>query len=174
MMSETEAQETAFAALQELRAQPSPGAKALVPASRVLAYARRETDLVDLGIERVLRHSPGLGLLYRAGLTEHARAYSDCAAAAAGGRITQRQVGPYSLEVLEEEDDAIPWLVIRIPDGAPPVSMIELRTRDGDGRRVELGQPIDAVLQLPLDPGFPELAGLIDWLRAPDTEIYLF
>jgi hypothetical protein len=92
--------------------------------------------------------------------------------AAAADRVTERRIGDWRLEVVEEMGD-MPWLVIRAPAGAVAVTMMEIRRPDGTGRRLNLGTPIDQIFQLPLDPGFAELAGLIEWLQDPSTEIHL-
>lgn len=164
---------SAFEALQEMRK----GAEAettsdLVPVSKVVAYARRTDCTADLALERSLRRNDGLRAVYRRALSGVARASSLRAAAAAEAQVARRAVGDYVLEIVREFED-MSWLVLRIPEGAAPVTMIELRGSDGAGRRLDLGQPIDGVLQLPLDQGFAELAGIADLLSDPATEIHL-
>jgi|SRR6056297_838016 hypothetical protein len=163
----------AFAALQTLRSSgdtadsQSPG----LFASQIVAYARRGDAIVDLKIERVLRSSAGARDLYSAALGRVVRA-SSMSVAAAADRVTERQIGRWHLEIVEEAD-GLPWLVIRGPEAGDTISMMEIRRPDGTGRRLHLGTPIDKVFQVPLDPGFAEMAGLIEWLRDPSTEIHL-
>jgi hypothetical protein len=163
----------AFAALQDLRSSmPGQAGTALsITASAIVSYARRRTVTADLAIERALRQSPGARRLYGHALGQFARA-SSLSVAAAADRVTARTLGAWRLEILNETA-GFPWLVIHAPHGALPITMIELRRPDGSGRRVELGQPIDRIFQVPLDPGFEELAGLVDWLEDPSTEIHL-
>jgi hypothetical protein len=169
----TELHLVAFASLQDLRASsPStPATVASITASAIVSYARRTTVTADLAIERALRLNPGARRLYGHALGQIARA-SSLSVAAAADRVTARMLGAWRLEIVSETA-SFPWLVIHAPHGAPPITMIELRRPDGFGRRVELGQPIDMVFQLPLDPGFEELAGLVDWFEDPSTEIHL-
>lgn len=163
----------AFVALQDLRAAGESGCAAgRIPASRIVAYARRGDSTVDLALERALRHELGLRRLYAKALGGIAIASSPRAAAASEARVTRRSIGAHSLEIVSEAD-GIPWLVIRLAEGSAPVSMIELRRPDGTGRRLDLGAAIDGVVQLPLDPAFPEIAGVADLIGDPATEIYL-
>lgn len=163
----------AFVALQAMRANcdtTEPSVPCL-SASQIIAYARRKDATVDLQIERVLRSSRGKRELYFAALRGGVRA-SSISVAAAADRVTERWVGAWRLEILEENDD-FQWLVVRTPEEGPEITMIELRRPDGSGRRFNLGSPIDQVFQLPLDPAFAELADLVEWLQDPSTEIHL-
>lgn len=163
----------AFMALQRLSAREDmsgshgPG----LPASRIVAYAQRKDAILDLKVERALRHHAGVRALHATALGRAAVA-SSVSVAAAADQLTERRIGDWNLQILEEADD-VPWLIIRAPEGAAEITMIELRLPDGTGRRLDLGLPIDGVFQLPLDPGFAETVGLIDWLRDPATEIHL-
>jgi len=163
----------AFAALQDLRVaseaaeRPMPG----LSASRIIAHARRNNSTADLQVERALRASPAARQLYAVALGRIVRA-SSLSVAAAADQVTERRVGTWRLEIVQETD-GMAWLVIHALDQGPVVTMIELRRPDGSGRRLHLGTPIDQVFQLPLDPEFAELAGLIAWLQDPATEIYL-
>lgn len=166
----------AFAALQDVRMMAALGKPDAnfhsLPASRIVAYARRRDSISDMRIERSLRQEPGLNLLYRRALSGAALAVSMRAIAASGARVTQRLIGDHSLEVIVEADD-MQWLVLRLADTRSQVTMIELRGSNGDGRRVELSEPIDGVIQIPIDAEFPELAGVADLIADPATEIYL-
>lgn len=172
-MTDEDLHQEAFTALQRLSARdeaagaPQPG----LPASRIVAYAQRQDALLDLEVERALRHHAGARALHAAALGRVAVA-SSLSVAAAADQVTERRIGEWHLEILEETDD-VPWLILRAPEGAAQITMMELRLPDGTGRRLDLGQPIDGVFQLPLDPGFAEMVGLIDWLRDPATEIHL-
>lgn len=163
----------AFAAIQEFRLLASVGKEAPsgVTAGMVVAYAWRKTATSDLVIERALRTQPGARQLHALALGQIARA-SSLSVAAAADRVTERQIGVWRLELIEEHG-GFPWLVLHAPPGAAPVTMLEMRRPHGEGRRLDLGAPIDNIFQLPLDPGFAELAGLIDWLQDPLTELHL-
>lgn len=164
---------SAFTALQNFHAlvSDSEEAHSAVTAAMIVAYARRGSVTADLAIERALRIQAGARRLHALALGQIARA-SSFSVAAAADRVTERQIGDWLL-VLIEEHDGIPWLVLHAPPGATPVTMLEMRRPDGEGRRIDLGAPIDNVFQLPLDPDFAELAGLIDWLEDPLTELHL-
>ena len=163
----------AFAALQARRAAADEGSGTRpVPASRIVAYARRGDAMADLALERALRAEPGLQRLYRRALAGVAQASSIRAAAASGTQVTHRRIGAHRLEIVTEADD-MPWLVLRLAEGAAPVTMIELLAPDGTARRLALGAPIDGVIQLPLDPAFPELAGIAGLIGDPGSEIHL-
>lgn len=163
----------AFAALQDFRLLFSDRneTSASVTAAMIVAYARRRTATADLAIERAIRTQPGAWRLHALALGQVAQA-SSLSVAAAADKVTERQIGDWRLELIEERD-GFPWLVLHAPPGAAPVTMLELRRPDGEGRRLDLGAPIDNIFQLPLDPGFAELAGLIDWLQDPLTELHL-
>jgi len=163
----------AFAALQDFRTLGSDSLTrpSSVTASMIVAYALRKTATADLFIERALRAQPGARRLHALALGHVARA-SSYSVAAAADRVTERQIGDWWLEIIEERD-GVSWLVLRAPAGATPITLLEMRRPDGEGRRLNLGEPIDNVFQLPLDPGFAELAGLDDWLQDPLTEIHL-
>lgn len=166
----------AFAALQDVRmmaelGQPDENFN-LLPASCIVAYARRRNSISDMRIERSLRQEPGLSLLYRKALSGAALAVSMRAIAASSAQVTQRLIGDHSLEIICEAD-GMQWLVLRLADTRSQVTMIELRGSNGEGRRVELSEPIDGVIQIPIDAEFPELAGVADLIADPATEIYL-
>ena len=163
----------AFAAIQDFRALVSDhqAAPSGVTAGMIVAYVWRRNVTADLAIERALRLRPGARRLHALALGQAARATS-LSVAAAADRVTERWIGDWHLEI-QDEPGGFPWLVLHAPSGADPVSMLELRRPDGEGRRLDLGAPVDRIFQLPLDPGFAELAGLIDWLQDPLTTLHL-
>lgn len=163
----------AFVALQNFRAPASDWQQVSsgVTAAMIVAYARRRTVTADLAVERALRARPGARRLHALALVQVVRA-SSLSVAAAADRVTERQIGDWRLELIEEQE-GFSWLVLHAPSGAAPVTMLEMRRPDGEGRRLDLGAPIDNIFQLPLDPGFAELAGLLDWLQDPLTELHL-
>lgn len=163
----------AFAAIQDVRdlASVRDDARTGVTAGMIVAYARRTTVTADMTIERTLRMQPGARHLHALALGRVARA-SSLSVAAAADKVTERRIGDWRLELIEERG-GFPWLVIHAPLDAAPVTMLEMRRPDGEGRRLDLGAPIDNVFQLPLDPGLTELAGVIDWLQDPLTELHL-
>lgn len=163
----------AFAALQDLRVVSEAADRPMsgLSASRIIAHARRKDATADLQVERALRASPAARQLYAFALGRNVRA-SSLSVAAAADQVTERHIGTWRLEIVEETG-GMAWLVIHVLEKGPAITMIELRRPDGSGRRLHLGTPIDKVFQLPLDPEYAELAGLIDWLHDPATEIYL-
>lgn len=164
---------SAFSALQDFRAALCQRDHALsaITASAVVSYANRHTAVADLEIERALRNLPGARRLFGFALVKIARA-SSWSVAAAADRVTERNVGAWRLEIIDESDGC-PWLVIHSPPDVAPVVLLELRRPDGAGCRLDLGQAIDSIFQLRLDPGFEDLADIADWLQDPLTEIHL-
>ena len=173
MASSSDPHLVALAALQDFRelAAASAEAPSGVTASMIVHYARRATVTADLMIERALRTHPGARRLHAFALGQVAWA-SSLSVAAAADRVTERMIGDWRIEIIEEQS-GFPWLVLHAPPGAAPVTMLEMRRPDGEGRRLDLGEPIDNIFQLPLDIGFAELVGLVDWLQDPLTELHL-
>jgi len=166
----------AFVALQEMRAatetEPQVPGMAAVTASQIVAYARRDTSVADFRVEAALRNDAAMRLVYRKALSGIAQMASLRVAAASEASVAQRRIGEHQLEIMTEAD-GMAWLVLRLADAYKTITMMELRAPDGSGRRIALGEPIDGVIQLPLDPAYPELAGLSDLIGNPATEIYL-
>ena len=163
----------AFSAIRDTRAamETSTQASEGVIASVIVAYARRETTTANLNIERRLRQSAGARALYAKALGHVAQASSRSVAAAAD-LVSARRVGAWQIEIVDEPDNGA-WLVIHAPEGVDPIKLIELRRPSGEGHRLNLGEPIDQIYQVPLDPRFEELSDLLGWLRDPFTEIHL-
>jgi hypothetical protein len=163
----------AFAALQAIRSVSgaAPARSKELTASHIVSYAQREDSVADMLIERALRNSQATRTLYLGAIRKRARAFS-LSVAAAADRVTERHLGEWRIEIVEEASGSH-WLVIHAPRGSSMNAMIELRRPDGSGRRLELGQPVDRVFQLVLDPAFEEVAGIVEWLQDPLTEIYL-
>ncbi len=164
---------SAFSALQDFRVVGFGQDEALsgVTASAIVAYANRSTAVAEIEIERALRDLPGARRLFSLALKAKSRA-SSWSVAAAADRVTERHVGAWHIEIINESDGSS-WLVIRAPADVAQNVMLELRRPDGAGCRLDLGQPIDSIFQLRLDPRFEELAELTDWLQDPLTEIHL-
>ena len=172
MSRQSENEEAAFAALQELRNAPALEATPLISAAAIMSYAARDTSVSDFRIEQAMRGAPNLRKLYHHALSQHAQAISPQAIAAAEAQTDLRIVGPYRLEILTE-DDAMDWLVIRIPETAPEIQFMELRGAGGEAARIALGDAVAGVIQLPLDASFAEMENVRDLLRDPATEIFL-
>ncbi|MCC5966877.1 MAG: hypothetical protein JJU24_12145 [Natronohydrobacter sp.] len=172
MSRQSEEEQAAFAALQELRSAPAQQAAPLISTATIVAYAVRTTALSDFRIEQAMRSAPNLRRVYHHALSQHAQAASAQALAAAEAQTELRIIGPYRLEILTEDDD-MAWLVIRIPKAAPDIQFMELRGKDGTGARIALGNAVAGVIQLPLDPGFAEMESVPELLRDPATEIFL-
>jgi hypothetical protein len=163
----------AFMALRRLsaRAERAGSGQSGPIASRIVSYAQRKDAILDLEVERALRYHAGARALYAEALGRVAIA-SSLSVAAAADEVSERRIGDWHLQILQENDD-LSFLVIRAAEDGEEISMMELRLPDGTGRRLELGAPIDGVFQLPLDPEFAELADLIEWLKDPATQIHL-
>lgn len=147
------------------------GAGPRIPALRILAYATCETQVADMAIERVLRTEAGARALYLHALSGAAIAESAVAIAAAGATISERCIGDTTLRLATEA--GVDWMILTLSATAPSVRALELRTREGDGLRLRLPAPIEGVVQLPLDPAFPELMMATALLRDPQTMLYL-
>ena len=147
------------------------GGRPRIPASRILAYATGETQVADMAIERALRTEAGARALYLNALSDAAIAESPVALAASGATIAERRIGEAALRLATEA--GVDWLILTLPETSPAVKALEVRTREGDGLRIRLPAPVDGVVQLPLDPAFPELMTAATLLRDPQTKLYL-
>ena len=168
----------AFTALRDARALAEaaamPGA-AGVSAAHLWHHAAREGDAIDLRIERHLRRHPGARMVYARALAARAAGFSSIAAAAASDRVLARRLGPHRLQLIDE--GGITWLTLTLGDVAGAEAgrryALEALGADGSSQRIDLGAPIDGVLQVPLEPRFAELARLKALLERPDTAVYL-
>ncbi|MCB1359494.1 MAG: hypothetical protein KDK53_24275 [Maritimibacter sp.] len=165
-----------YAALQEARAlseRRETHAEATghtIPASRIIAYARRADAVADFAVERALREQPSLRRIHDKALVAHAVAHSPRAIAAAGATQVSRMVGAHRVELIEEAGGA--YLVIHLGSGTASVDTIEVRTPDGSGGRVKLGSPMRGIIQHRLDPDKSEQAAILTALVRPDAAIY--
>ncbi|MBU1175859.1 MAG: hypothetical protein KKH72_10705 [Alphaproteobacteria bacterium] len=142
-----------------------------IPASRLIAYARREGAVADFALERHLRTSAAARRIHDRALEMHALAHSDIAMAAAGGTQVSRVVGAHRLELIEE--DAGVYLVIYLGAGASVPGAIEVRDTKGDGARLALGAAMGGIIQLRLDLAKPQPKALFDALVRPDSSVFL-
>lgn len=147
------------------------GARPRIPVSRILAYATDETQVADMAIERALRTEAGARALYLNALSDAAIVESPVALAASGATIAERHIGETTLRLATEA--GVDWLILTLSESTPAVKALELRAREGEGLRVRLPEPVDGVVQLPLDPAFPELVSAATLLRDPQTMLYL-
>lgn len=164
---------SAFAALEDLRVlMDEPGAAATMPAvSRIVAYARRGDRFADLALERVLRSDGRARAIYLQALQGSARAHAPQAAAASGAELRERLVGGHRIELITE--DARDYLVVHLHTDGAQVRQVEARNPDGEGGRVDLGEPIDGILQAWLDPDNPEMVAVRRAIVSPLAAIYL-
>ena len=172
------AEAEAFAALRDARAMAeaatSPGA-AGISAARLWHHAAREGGAIDLRIERHLRRHRGARAVYARALAARAEGFSPMAAAAASARVQERRLGPHRLQLIDE--GGITWLTLTPGEGtrleAGRRYGLEALGADGSSQRIDLGAPIDGVLQVPLEPRFADLAKLQALLERPDSAVYL-
>ena len=181
-MTETREQDVAeaFAAARLLHEQhercvgggaETRGARPSITASRILAYATGRTQVADMAIERVLRTEAGARALYLNALSGAAIAESPVALAASEAAIAERRIGEVTLRLATEA--GVDWLILTLSETTSTVKALELRTREGDGLRLRLPAPVEGVVQLPMDPEFPELVSAAALLRDPQTLLYL-
>lgn len=142
-----------------------------IPASRILACATSATQVADMAIERVLRSEVAARELYLHALSGAAVAESPVALAASDATIAERRIGETTLRLASEA--GVDWLILTPSETTSALRALEMRTRDGEGLRLRLPTPIDGVMQLPLDPAFPELVTAAALLRDPQTRLYL-
>lgn len=141
-------------------------------ASEIVAYARRQANTADFRIEARLRTSPRAYRIYTEALRSTGAFHSELARAAASGGEVVRWVDRYRVRLIDERLSKV--LLIDVPSDLTAPDAIEARTPDGAGARVQLGLPIDDMIQLSLDPRFPELDALRIALEDPTSEIFLF
>ncbi|WP_232629923.1 hypothetical protein [Methylobacterium sp. Leaf118] len=156
----------------------APGAAALADRSAqprhaaLWAHATREPGRpVDLAVVRAIRADPDAARRYRTMLGAQALAHAPRAAAASDGRLLQRRVGPFALEILGGEAGAPPLLVLRVEQGPMPRT-IEVWLGD-EAVRLDLGPPIGDAILLALDPAVPEADALGRMLRDPACAVFL-
>ena len=142
-----------------------------IPASRLIAYARREDAVADLALERHLRANAAARRIHDRALQARAVAQSDMAMAAAGGTQITRSVGAHRLELIEEDEGV--YLVIYLGAGTPIPGAIEVRNTAGDGARLALGAPMGEIIQLRLDLSKPQPKAFHDALMRPDSSVFL-
>lgn len=161
-----------FAARQAQAALAENPASFLSPSlGHILCYATRPDALADLQIERSLRDNPHWRRLYLDHLRKQSTAWSDLARAASEAVLLSRDIGPNRLELIDVAGDAI--LLITLSDPQPGTYVIEARLPEGNGVRLDLGQPIGTALQILLSEDFPETKTLKDLLQRPETILFL-
>ncbi|MEP9390559.1 hypothetical protein [Mesorhizobium sp. KR9-304] len=164
-----------FAAMQDMRVVSKRefdiAPSAVIPASRLIAYASREAGIADLDIERLIREQPRARAIYFDALRTSASSFSSMAVAAGTGGVRNRLVGPHRVELVDEAD--MTYLVVYLGESTDPVEWIEVRTREGGGGRIRLGRAIRNVVQLPLDHRRDDMRAIDEGIRQPDSEIYL-
>ena len=162
-----------FSAYRDATELAEPGADAAtgIPASRLIAYARREDAVADFALERHLRLNEAARRIHHSALGVRALAQSDMAMAAAGGTQVTRSVGAHRLELIEEDEGV--YLVIYLGAGTPIPGAIEVRNTAGDGARLALGAAMGEIIQLRLDLSKPQPKAFHDVLMRPDSSVFL-
>lgn len=142
-----------------------------IPASHIIAYARNNQPTLNLAIERMLLQSASTRALYTAALEHNALGVSRVAIAAADELLPERSFGHAHLKVVEDAGND--WLVLTLGEQKLIPHLMEVRRRDGVGARIRLPEPIGGIIQLPLDPGFPEMVILREMLCDPQSMLFL-
>lgn len=134
-------------------------------------HATREPGrVVDLAVERAIRHDPAIARRYRSMLAAQALAHAPLAVAASDGPLSSRRVGPFALDILPAEADTPPLLILRGEGRMPRV--IEAM-RGEEAVRLDLGEPVDGSIVLALDPAVPEAERLGRLLGDPASAVFL-
>lgn len=97
------------------------------------------------------------------GTSLHARA------ASTEGQI-ERELGPYHMSVVIEDDAA--FMIIDLNDNPAPRSCVLLH-EDGRNKAFDFGAPIEDVLQFGISRNNPQFQSMLDLLIDPVTSIYL-
>ncbi len=164
------------AELLEAAYTESDAAPAVVPASRLYAYATGTLHRPDLAIERALRGNTNLRAAYARMITGNALAVSEVAMAASSdafpGRLIRSAAPALEHRLRVVEDRGRHFLVLELDPRAGPDESLRLSILDGEtGERelVALPQPVEGAMQLRLAPDSP----LFALLRRADTLLTL-
>ena len=164
-----------FATLEDLQSfaqgRRDPAIARPVPVSRITSYARREGHITDLNLEKILRSDTRARAIYMQVMRGSARACAPQAAAASGAELRERIVEGHKIELITE--DARDYLVVHLDSADTKVRRLEVRDPEGEGGRVDFGEPIDGVLQAWLDPQNPEMLAVRRAITSPLAAIYL-
>lgn len=90
-------------------------------------------------------------------------------AASTEGHI-ERELGPYHMSVVIEEDAA--FMIIDLNDNPAPRSCVLLH-EDGRNKAFDFGAPVEDVLQFGISRNNPQFESMLDLLSDPVTSIYL-
>ena len=90
-------------------------------------------------------------------------------AASTEGNI-ERELGPYHMAVVIEDDAA--FMIIDLNENPAPRSCVLLH-EDGRNKAFDFGSPIDDVLQFGISRNNPQFDSMLDLLADPVTSIYL-
>ena len=165
----------AFATFEDLHSfaqgHRDPAITRSVPVSRIVSYARREEQIADLNLEKILRSDIRVRAIYLQALRGNARAYAQQAAAASGAELRERIVEGHKIELITE--DTRDYLVVHLDAADTKIRRLEVRDPEGEGGRVDFGEPIDGVLQAWLDPHNPEMLAVRRAITSPLAAIYL-
>lgn len=138
---------------------------------RIVAYATRERGQSDPDVEQEIATNPRVRRLYYGILSDMSEVSSEFARAASQDVITQRDIGPHRMKLIEEASGL--FLLIEIAGRLTSRFEIEARDENGQGVRIPLGKPVNGALMMGLDPRFPELVQLGKLLQSPKTSLWL-
>jgi len=108
--------------------------------------------------------------LYRALLAKASLGASKHARAASTEGQMERELGPYHMELVMEEDAA--FMMIDVNDNPAPHFCVLLHD-DGRHQSFDLDEPVDGAIQFGVSINNPQYDALIDLLQDPVTSIYL-
>ncbi len=108
--------------------------------------------------------------LYRALLARTSIGTSLHAKAASTEGQVERELGPYHMEVIIDDDAA--FMIIDLNENPAPRSCVLLH-EDGRNKAFDFGAPVDDVLQFGISRNNPQYDSMLDLLTDPVTSIYL-
>ncbi len=108
--------------------------------------------------------------LYRALLSRTSIGTSLHAKAASTQGQVERELGPYHMEVVIDDDAA--FLIIDLNENPSPRSCVLLH-EDGRNKAFDFAAPVDDVLQFGISRNNPQYDSMLDLLTDPVTSIYL-
>ena len=137
----------------------------------LLRYAQRPADAVaDLRIEGAIRRDVRLRQRYERLLDGLAMQASSVALAAATGDRVVRRIGAATLRLIESE--GFSTLVIELPAAESVPAILDL-TGSSDMVRIPLADPVDGLIQIPLDQSNRHFDRVMALLRDPQTAMRL-
>ena len=181
MHSELTPEEASFLFEVEDQNTDAPQTATAITFARLFGYAHRSnSDPLDFEIERGLREHAGLRSGYSTLMQNMAIAYSNMAAAASSDEYPMRELGFYSLTLIEDHGDYFIELVFDDADDEKVVAdeikdpnALVFLGQNGDLLTYELGPLVKGVRMIILDDMATKDRRLLELLRSTTTGIFL-